>query len=112
MNARALLQSRLLNDQVFALAVSLALAAAIAALDYWTDYELRFGVLYIPPVFIATWGAGRAAGTSIGVAVAALWVGTLFVKFPYAHFSEHLWEGGLHLLMYVAFALLVARLKE
>src|SRR6185369_1220552 len=77
-----------------------------------TDYELRFGVLYVPAVFLATWGAGRVAGIGIGLAVAATWIATLFLKYPYAAASLHLWEGGFHLLMYVAFALVTARLKE
>jgi hypothetical protein len=112
MQARALLQSRLMNEPAFALAVAAALAAGIAAVDYLTDYELRFGVLYLPPVFLASWGAGRGAGIAIGFASAALWLGTLFVKHPYEHAFPHLWEGGLHLLMYMSFALVIARLKE
>ena len=40
MRARVLL-SRLVNDPVFALSLSVVFAAAIAALDYSTDYELR-----------------------------------------------------------------------
>src|SRR5690242_19564091 len=106
MNARALQQSRLLNDPAVALPVSVVLAATIAALDYSTDYELRFGVLYVPAVFLATWAAGRAAGIAIGFATAAVWGATLFAKYPYATWGEHIWEAGLHLLMYVAFALL------
>lgn len=112
MRARALLQSRLLNDPALALAVSAALAAAIAAIDYLTGYELRFGVLYLPPVFLASWGAGRAAGVGIGVASAALWLVTLFIKHPYEAAFSHLWESSLHLLMFLAFTLVIARLKE
>lgn len=112
MRARALLQSRLLDDPALSLAVAAALTAAIAAIDYLTGYELRFGVLYLPPVFLATWGAGRAAGIGIGLASAALWLVTLFIKHPYEDAFSHLWEGGLHLLMFLAFALVIARLKE
>ncbi len=112
MAARALLRSRLANDPAFTLSLAVFLAAGIAALDYSTDYELRFGVLYLPAVFIAAWGAGRAAGIGIGLTTAALWIATLFVKYPYAKASVHFLEGGLHLIMYAAFALLIARLKE
>ncbi len=112
MNARALLRSRLANDPAFTLSLAVLLAAGIAALDYSTDYELRFGILYLPAVFLATWGAGRAAGIGIGLTTATLWIATLFVKYPYAKASVHFLEGGLHLLMYAAFVLLIARLKE
>lgn len=112
MKARALLQSRLMNDPAFALSVSVALAAGIAALDYATDYELRFGVLYVPPVLLAAWGAGFPAAVGISLASAALWLVTLFVKHPYEHAFAHVWESGLHLAMYVAFAYVATRLKE
>jgi signal transduction histidine kinase len=112
MQARALLQSRLLNEPALALGVAAALAVAISAIDYLTDYELRFGVLYLPPVFLATWGAGRGPGLAIALAAAAVWINTLFVKHPYEDAFVHLWEGGLHLAMYVAFVLVIARLKE
>ena len=111
MRARAFV-SRLANDPVFTLSVSVAYAAAIAWIDYSTDYELRFGVLYVPAVFLATWGAGWVAGIGIGVAVAAVWIATLSLKYPYAAAWLQLSEGSLHLLMYVAFALITARLKE
>lgn len=111
MRARALL-SRLGNDPVFALSVSVAYAAAVAWVDYSTNYELRFGVLYVPAVFLATWGAGWVAGIGIGVAVAAVWIATLSLKYPYAAAWLQMAEGTFHLLMYVAFALITARLKE
>ncbi len=103
---------RLSDDPAFTLSVSVAYAAAVAWVDYSTDYELRFGVMYVPAVFFASWGAGAVAGIGIGVAVAAVWLATLFLKYPYADAWLQLAEGGLHLLMYVAFALITARLKE
>ena len=112
MRARALLHSRLLTEPSLALAVAAALAVAIATVDYLTDYELRFGVLYLPPVFLATWGAGRGPGLAIALAAAAIWIDTLFMKHPYEAAFVHFWEGGLHLAMYIAFILVIARLKE
>jgi signal transduction histidine kinase len=103
---------RLSDDPAFTLSVSVAYAAAVAWVDYSTDYELRFGVMYVPAVFLASWGAGAVAGIGIGVAVAAVWLATLFLKYPYADAWLQLAEGGLHLLMYVGFALITARLKE
>jgi C4-dicarboxylate-specific signal transduction histidine kinase len=111
MRARVLL-SRLVNDPVFALSLSVVFAAAIAALDYSTDYELRFGVLYIPAVFLATWGAGRVAGIAIGATVALVWLATSFAKYPESGADVQIVEAALHLLMYGAFALLIERLKE
>jgi signal transduction histidine kinase len=103
---------RLANDPAFTLSVSVVYASAVAWVDYSTDYELRFGVMYVPAVFFASWGAGAVAGIGIGVAVAAVWIATLFLKYPYADAALQLAEGGMHLLMYVAFALITARLKE
>ena len=109
---RPLVHSRLLDEPALVLGIAAAYAAGIASIDYLTNYELRFGVLYLPAVFLATWGAGRAAGIAIGLAFGAVWLATLFIKHPYDAAFPHLWEGGLHLLMYIAFALVIARLKE
>jgi signal transduction histidine kinase len=111
MRTRSLL-ARLLDDPALTLSVSVAYSAAIAWIDYSTDYELRFGVLYVPGVILASWGAGRAAGIGIAVAVAAVWMATMFLKYPYASAAVHVWEGGFHLLMYAAFAVITARLKH
>ena len=112
MRARALLQSPFLADPTVGLLVSIALAAGIAAFDYATEYRLRVGVLYLPPIFLATWAAGRTAGLAIGGASAALWLATLFGKQPYLGTLHHLWEGTLHLVMYAAFVFAIARLKS
>ena len=109
---RPLVHSRWSDEPVLVVGIAAAYAACIASIDYLTNYELRFGVLYLPAVFLATWGAGRTAGIAIGLGFGAVWVATLFARHPDDAAFPHLWEGGLHLLMYVAFALVIARLKE
>ena len=58
-----------------ALASSVAILVAIAALDYVIGYEVHLTALYVIPIFLATWNVGRTAGLILGVASAALSVG-------------------------------------
>jgi C4-dicarboxylate-specific signal transduction histidine kinase len=94
MRLGALLQSSLLDHPRRSFAVAVVLAAAIISFDYYTDYEMRVGVLYVVPVFLA------------------LWLAHLLIHRPSTDAAVHLWEAGMHLPMYVLVAMLVTRLKE
>jgi diguanylate cyclase (GGDEF)-like protein len=57
------------------LASSVAILAAIAVVDYVIGYEIPLTVVYLVPVFLATWNVGRTAGIALAIASAILSVG-------------------------------------
>ena len=94
-------------------AICLVLVAATAALDHATGADLSFSLLYLAPIAVASWYAGRAMGFAIAVMAGAGWV-----------LSDHLLRGGwdlsfapvwdalmVHLGFFVIAAYLVARLR-
>lgn len=94
-----------------ALAVALALVAIVAALDYGTGYEMRFAVLYLAPIALATWAAGVHLGILIVVLSSSCWI----VSFRSAHaYSNELffyWEGAVMVAAFIAFVYLLSRLR-
>ena len=54
---------------------SIALLLAIALIDYLIGYEIPIMVVYLVPVFVATWNVGRTPGMVLAVASAVLSVG-------------------------------------
>ncbi|HTT67519.1 MAG TPA: GGDEF domain-containing protein [Gemmatimonadales bacterium] len=58
-----------------ALWASIALLLAIALIDYLIGYEIPIMVVYLVPVFVATWNVGRTPGMVLAVASAVLSVG-------------------------------------
>jgi C4-dicarboxylate-specific signal transduction histidine kinase len=90
----------------------LALIASIAAGDYATGYELSLSILYLAPIFIATWVHGRDVGIMVSLIAAIAWlVSTSFTSHSYSHPFYHYWDAGIQFLTFTIFALLIARLK-
>jgi len=58
-----------------ALFASIAMLLAIALIDYLIGYEIPIMVVYLVPVFVATWNVGRTQGMVLAVASAVLSVG-------------------------------------
>ena len=58
-----------------ALFASIAMLLAIALIDYLIGYEIPIMVVYLIPVFVATWNVGRTEGMVLAVASAVLSVG-------------------------------------
>lgn len=54
---------------------SIAVLLAIALIDYLIGYEIPIMVVYLIPVFVATWNVGRTPGMVLAVASAVLSVG-------------------------------------
>jgi hypothetical protein len=55
-------------------ASAVILLAAIASIDKLTGFDLRLSILYLLPVAIVTWAAGRAWGFAMSAAAIATWL--------------------------------------
>jgi K+-sensing histidine kinase KdpD len=93
-------------------ASAVILVLAIATIDKLTGAELRLQILYLIPVSIVTWTAGRAWGLAFSVAAVTTWI----VMFGTAHtYSKNLyfyWDAVVSLGTLVVFVLLLARLRK
>lgn len=90
----------------------LALVPLVALGDYATGYELSLAILYLVPIFAATWVLGRAYGIAISLFALVSWlISVHFMGYAYAHTFYHLWEALIRLTTWVIFVFLLARLK-
>lgn len=106
------LASLLLNYPRGAAALSILLVGSIAAADYATGYELRLAVLYLVPVFLATWSAGRLLGSMVAIASALSWLLMFRSSHPYSEPIYYYWEGVILCATLVAFAQILGRLRR
>jgi hypothetical protein len=93
-------------------AAAVILVLAIAVIDRLTGYDLHLGVLYLLPIIIVTWSAGRAWGFGLSVATAALWLAIFSGEHHYASSFFFYWDGGVLFATFVIVVVLVARLRE
>jgi signal transduction histidine kinase len=47
---------------------------AVGWVDYWTGEELSVSILYLVPIYLSTWWAGRRWGLAIALASAVVWL--------------------------------------
>ncbi len=77
--------------QIFALAASGVLI--VGWFDYLTGYEASFSLLYVGPVAVAAWYAGRYAGVLIAVLSCLSWyVADFAAGRQYTHSSIEIWN--------------------
>ncbi len=107
----AALVRRLGDSPGAALGLALILVALVATVDYATGYELRFAVLYLAPIALATWTGGRSAGILIVVIASLFWLLSFGSAHPYSGDFFFYWEGIAMLAVYLAFVLLLERLR-
>ena len=86
-----------------------ALLAVVGIVDYATGDELNVSILYLAPVFAATWIFGSHAGIAVSI-VAAL--ATVFTGHTFSHQAYQVWEIGIRFATFALFALVIARLKS
>jgi signal transduction histidine kinase len=88
------------------------LVLAIAAGAYLSGYEVRLSVLYLAPIALATWIAGRRAGLLITLMSSASWTLTFWSSHPYSQPFYFYLEGGMTVAMFLIFVALLARLYD
>jgi len=99
------------NSPVAATGLALVLVALVATLDHATGYELRFAMLYLVPIALATWAGGLRAGVAIVVLSSLFWLVSFGSSHPYSGDFFFYWEGVVMVVVYIAFVLLLARLR-
>ncbi|HEX6002593.1 MAG TPA: ATP-binding protein [Burkholderiales bacterium] len=96
----------------WAFVVSVALIAVIAFIDYATGHELNVSVLYLAPVFISAWLSGRDSGIAISMmATVTRLTSVIFEGREYSHPFYYFWDAAILFLMFMLFAVVIARLK-
>ncbi len=103
--------SRITASPIAAFALALGLVALVATLDHATGYELRLAILYLGPIALATWTGGRRAGVLIVVTSSIFWLISFGSSHPYSGDFFFYWEGVVMVAVYIAFVLLLARLR-
>src|SRR5260370_35952258 len=93
-------------------ASALILLLAIASIDKLTGFDLRLSILYLLPVAIVTWSAGRGWGLAMSAASVATWLALFWSSQPYSSRIYFYWDGAVLLAALVVFTLLRARLRE
>ena len=89
-------------------ALCLLLIGLIATVDYLIGHELALSVLYLAPIFVATWIFGGRAGVVTSL-IAAFSVA--FTGHTYAHPAYEVWDAGIQFATFVIFAVIIAKLK-
>jgi hypothetical protein len=95
-----------------ACAACVILVLAIAVIDKLTGYDLHLGVLYLVPITMITWSAGRTWGLALSAATVLLWLGIFSGQHPYANSFYFYWDAAVLFITLVVVVLLVARLRE
>ncbi|MFZ4536505.1 sensor histidine kinase [Propionivibrio sp.] len=99
------------NSPVAASGLALVLVALVATLDQATGYELRFAILYLVPIALATWAGGLRAGVAIVAVSSLFWLVSFGSTHPYKGDFFFYWEGVAMVVIDIAFVLLLARLR-
>ncbi len=88
------------------------LVALIGLADYVAGADLNLSILYLVPIFAATWIADRRTGLAMAVFSAFAWFFyDLAVGQLYPHPFFQLWEGAIRLITWIMFVFLLAGLK-
>lgn len=91
----------------------LGIAFLVAAADYLTGYEVSFGVFYLIPIFLVSWGVGRAGAIFLSIASAVLWLlADVGSGHPYSNPAFAYWNAGVRFGFFLAVASLAWHLRE
>jgi K+-sensing histidine kinase KdpD len=93
-------------------AVAAILLLAIAAIDKLTGWELRLQILYLVPVSLVAWAAGRAWGLVAAALSVGLWLALLLFAQVHSIGFSYYWDAAVSLITLAAFALLIDRLHQ
>ena len=93
-------------------ASAVILMLAISAIDKLTGHELRLLILYLIPVALVTWSAGRTWGLAMAAVAIVAWMVTFHVNQPASDNLHFYWDGAVSLATLMVFAILIDRLHK
>ena len=94
-------------------AFGFVIALFVAGLDYLTGYEVSFGVFYLIPIFLVSWGVGRRAAIFLSILSAILWfIADVGSGHPYSNPAYPYWNAAVRLGFFLAVAYLAWHLQE
>ncbi|MBN1771369.1 MAG: GGDEF domain-containing protein [Deltaproteobacteria bacterium] len=93
-------------------AVGVALVAAIGWLDHATGPEVGLSLVYLVPVTVVGWLAGRRAGLLLALGAAAAWFAADVAQHAEGYVPVAGWNAFTRLAIYAAIGLLAARVRS
>ncbi len=93
-------------------ASAVILMLAISTIDKLTGYELRLLILYLIPVALVTWSAGRTWGLAMAAVAIVAWMVTFRATQPALDNLHFYWDGAVSLATLMVFAVLIDRLHK
>ena len=91
----------------------LGVVIAVGWVDYLTGLELSVSLLYLMPITIATWVAGRSMGNLVALASAGVWLGADFLeRHTYGHCFLPVWNTLTLAISFLVVVALLASLRE
>jgi signal transduction histidine kinase len=91
----------------------LGLVVAVGWVDYVTGVEVSVSLLYLVPIALGTWVAGRSVGIMLALASAGVWLGAdLLAGHTYGHWFIPLWDTLMSASSFLVVAALLGSLRE
>lgn len=95
------------------LALALCALVGIGSIDLATGYEVSLSLFYLGPVSVATWYAGRRAGTALAVLSCVVWYAAdAATGHPYTHPLIPVWNALVRFGFFLVTALLLGALRQ
>lgn len=94
------------------LCLALALAAAVAGIDYLTGYELRLAILYMLPIALATWTGGMYSGVLVSMVGTVCSIVSFQAKHIYSKEAFYYWETAVLIVTFWLFVRLICGLRD
>ena len=91
----------------------LGLVAAVGWIDYVTGVEVSVSLLYLVPIALGTWVAGRSVGITLALVSAGVWLGAdLLAGHTYHHWFIPMWDTLMSASSFLVVAALLGSLRE
>jgi signal transduction histidine kinase len=87
--------------------------AAVGWVDYLTGFDVSVSLLYLIPIALGTWVAGRSVGIMLALASAGVWLAAdLLAGHTYGHWFIPLWDTLMTASSFLVVAALLGSLRE
>ena len=88
------------------------LSGALGVLDYYTGQELVLSALYVLPLVLVTWYAGRAWGASNAIVSAVIWLTVDIVDYQHTNLLYLLLNAAIFLTLFLVVVYLMGKLHR